>query len=63
MCQQRARALRDLLARHRNPHLQRPTVQMKKSVCQNSIMGQSHGLYKIFLPAFTILDFPNMAIS
>jgi hypothetical protein len=26
-------------------------------------MGQSYGHRRIFLPAFPILDFPNMAIS
>jgi hypothetical protein len=57
MCQKRARALRDLLARYRNPHLQRPTLYTQKSVCQNLIMRQSYGRCKIFLPAFLILDF------
>ena len=63
MSQKRARALRDLLARYCNPHLQRLKIKTQKSVCQNLIMGQSYGLRRIFLPAFPILDFPNMAIS
>jgi hypothetical protein len=52
-----ARALRDLRARYRDPNLQRLTIKMQKSVCQNFIMGQSYGLRRIFLPAFPILDF------
>ena len=63
MCQKRARALRNLLARYRNPHLQRLTIKLQKSFCQNLIMGQSYKLCKSFLPAFPILDFPNMAVS
>jgi hypothetical protein len=63
MCQYLARALRDFLARHRDPHLQRPTINRKKSVGQNLIMKQSYGRRRIFLPAFICLDFPNMAIS
>ena len=35
----------------------------RKTLCQNSIMGQSYGHRGIFLPAFICLDFPNMAIS
>jgi hypothetical protein len=62
-CQKLARALRDLLARYRNPHLQRLTIKTQKPVCQNLIMRQSYGRCKIFLPAFPILDFSNMAIS
>jgi hypothetical protein len=54
--------LRDLLARHRDPHLQHLKIKTQKFVCQNSIMGQSYGLRRIFLPAFPILDFPNMAL-
>jgi hypothetical protein len=43
MCQQRTRASRDLPARYRYPHLpQCPTIYTKKTVCQNSIMGQSY---------------------
>jgi hypothetical protein len=33
-----ARALRELLARSRNPHLQRPTINMQKFIYQNSVM-------------------------
>ena len=40
------RALRDLLARHRNPHLQCPPIKTKQFVCQNSIMGQSYGAFE-----------------
>jgi hypothetical protein len=57
ICQKRARAPRDLPARYRNLHLQRPTVWTQKIVRQNSIMGRSYGLHRIFLPAFLILDF------
>jgi hypothetical protein len=63
MCQQPARALRDLLAQYRNPHLQRPTLYPQKIVCQNLIMGQSYGLCKIFFQIQFIICFPNMAIS
>ena len=52
-----ARALRDLLARYRDPHLQRLTFYLQKSVCQNLIMRQSYGRWKIFLPIILILDF------
>jgi hypothetical protein len=55
MCQYRARALRDSLARYRNPHLQRVTIKTQKSVCQNLIMGQSYGPRRIFLPAGPLL--------
>ena len=55
--------IRDSLARYRDPHLQRPTFYIQKSVCQNLVMGQSYGSCRIFLPAFICLDFPNMAIS
>jgi hypothetical protein len=44
LCQQLARALRDLLARYRDLHLQRLTIRTPKSVYQNLIMGQSYGL-------------------
>ena len=47
--------MRDLLARYRNPHLQRLTIKKQKFVCQNLIMGQSYGHCKIFLPAKAIL--------
>jgi hypothetical protein len=57
MCQKRARALRDLLARYRNSHLQRLTFYGQKSVCQNLIMRQSYGRCKIFLPDILRLDF------
>ena len=63
MSQKLARALRDLLARYRDPHLQRPTLYMQKSVCQNLVMGQSYGRCQIFLPAISISRFSNMAIS
>ena len=48
--------MRDLLARYRNPHLQRPTIKIQKFVCQNSVMQQSYGLRSIFLLAFPLLD-------
>ena len=35
----------------------------RKTLCQNSIMGQSYGHRKIFLPAITCLNFSNLAIS
>ena len=54
MCQKLARALRDLLARYRNPHLQRPTLLMQKSVCQNLVMVRSYGPRSIFLPALFV---------
>jgi hypothetical protein len=59
MCQKLARALRDLLARYRNPHLQRPTLYPQQTVCQNSIMKQSYGPPRIFLLAFLRLDSPK----
>jgi hypothetical protein len=31
-----------VLARYHNPHMQRPTINTQKSVCQNVIMGQSY---------------------
>jgi hypothetical protein len=37
-----ARALRDSLARYRDPHLQRPTINPQKFVCQNLITGQNY---------------------
>jgi hypothetical protein len=40
-----------------------PRFTLKKSVCQNIIMGPSYGDFRIFLPAFICSDFPNMAIS
>jgi hypothetical protein len=49
--------------RHRDLHLQRPTINKQKSVFQNLIMKLSYGPRKIFLPAFICLGFPNMAIS
>jgi hypothetical protein len=54
---------RDLFAQYLDPHIQRPTLYTQQTVCQNSIMGQSYGPRRIFLPAFPILDFPNVAIS
>jgi hypothetical protein len=59
----RGRALRDLFAWYHNPHLQRPTIYSQKLFFQNLIMRPSYGHARIFLPAFTCLDFPNLAIS
>ena len=56
-----ARALRDSLARYRDPHLQRPTINTQKSVYQNLIMGQSYESHIIFLPALLMSRFSNMA--
>jgi hypothetical protein len=42
------RALRDLLARYCNPHLQRTTINRQKSVYQNLSMGKSYEPRKIF---------------
>ena len=47
--------------RYRNLHLQRPTINMQKSVSQNLIMGQSYEPRGIFLPAFFMSRFSNMA--
>jgi hypothetical protein len=44
-----------------NPHLQHPTINMQKSVCQNLIMGQSYESCIIFLPASLMSRFSNMA--
>ena len=44
--------MRDLLARYRDPHLQRTTLYLQKFFCQNLVMGQSYVPCKIFLPAF-----------
>jgi hypothetical protein len=58
------RAARDLLARYRDPHPQRLTINKKKTVCQNVIMEQSYGPRKIFFAGRTTFEFrPNMAIS
>jgi hypothetical protein len=38
-------------------------IKTQKSVCQNLIMQKCNGSRRIILPAFTCLDFPNMAIS
>jgi hypothetical protein len=58
VCQPIARALRDLLARYRDPHLQRPTIRTiktKKTIRHNSIMGQCYESRRIFLPAGPLL--------
>ena len=57
MSKKLARALCDLLARYRDPHLPSPTLYMQKFVCQNLVMGQSYGRCQIILPAITCLPF------
>ena len=65
------RALRDLLARYRDPDLATiQNSQAQQPVFQNLIIlvivGQRSGLLeppRILFPAFICLDFPNMAIS
>jgi hypothetical protein len=56
-----ARALRDPLARYmyHNPHLQRPTINRQKSVCQNLSMGKSYEARRIFLQARLLLIFES----
>jgi len=63
MCQYRARVLRDLLARYRDPHLQRPTLYTQQTVRQNFTIGQSYGPRRIFFQIQSIILVPNMAIS
>ena len=60
-----ARALRDLLALYRDPHLHRPTINMQKSSCQNLTMGQSYSCasQNIFAGWITFDFWPNMALS
>ena len=48
----RACELRDSLAQYRAPHLQRSTINVQKSVCQNLIMGQSYEPRRIFCHRF-----------
>ena len=60
------RPSRDLLARYRNPHLQRPAIKLQKSFCQNLVIGERYGPgRRIFLAAMQItFDFcPNMGIT
>jgi hypothetical protein len=57
MCQYRARALHDSLARYHNPHLQHPIIKMQNAFCQNLIMGQSYEPCRILLPAGPLLIF------
>jgi hypothetical protein len=39
--------------------LQRPTINLQKSICQNLVMRQSYGPCRIFLAAFLISRFPK----
>jgi hypothetical protein len=52
-----AHALRDLLARYRDPHLQCPTIKTQKYILRNLIMQRSYGLCRIFFPAGSLLIF------
>jgi hypothetical protein len=55
-----ARTLCDLLARYRDPHLQRPTISNQKSICPNKIMQESYGPRRIFLPAGSFYFCPTL---
>ena len=62
VCRQLAHAFRESLARYRDSHMQRPTINTQKSVCQNLIMGQTYEPLRIFSPAFSMSRFSNLAI-
>ena len=55
-------ASRESLARCRDLHMQRPTINLQNPFFQNLITGQRYEPRIIYLPASTCLDFPNMAI-